>query len=124
MSPEEIKQFIQLGEGQKVEFKASFGKESIETVVAFANDEGGIILIGIDDDQTVLGVSQSSEIGQQWLNSIKQATSPSVFPDIEFVAFKGTVDRIEFIVDTYRKVSYFASRSSFLAADKTQMYAD
>ncbi len=38
---------IELGESQITEFKASFQKEVIETVVAFANASGGKILIGV-----------------------------------------------------------------------------
>ena len=33
---------INNGEGQHVEFKSSFGKEVIESVVAFANSSGGM----------------------------------------------------------------------------------
>jgi len=34
-------------ESQRLEFKESFGKETIETVAAFSNSLGGVILIGV-----------------------------------------------------------------------------
>ena len=40
---------IQKGEGQITEFKTSFQKEVIETIVAFANAKGGKVFIGIND---------------------------------------------------------------------------
>ena len=40
---------LQLGEGQYIEFKEIFNKHVIETIVAFANTQGGNILIGVND---------------------------------------------------------------------------
>ena len=48
---------IQQGEGQYREFKVSFQKEVIETVVAFANAKGGKVFIGVDDIANIIGVS-------------------------------------------------------------------
>ena len=79
-----IQELIHQGENQEIEFKTSFGKEVIETVVAFSNAKGGRIIVGISDEQELIGLSLSSETEQQWLNEIKQNTSPAVFPDIEF----------------------------------------
>jgi ATP-dependent DNA helicase RecG len=45
---------IKQGESQTVEFKVSFQKETIETVVAFANAKSGKIFIGVDDSGEVL----------------------------------------------------------------------
>ena len=85
----EIEHLIDQGEDQAIEFKTSFGKEAIETVVAFSNSEGGRILIGVSNHQGITGISLSPEIEQQWLNAIKQNTSPSVFPDIEYTSVAG-----------------------------------
>ena len=40
---------IQQGESERVEFKSSFQKEVIETLTAFANSQGGAVLIGVND---------------------------------------------------------------------------
>lgn len=40
---DQLQSLITQGEGQTVEFKSSFQKEVIETVVAFANAQGGKI---------------------------------------------------------------------------------
>lgn len=50
------------GEGQNLEFKTSFGKETTETVVAFCNTSGGTLLIGVDKTGTVKGVTVNGEI--------------------------------------------------------------
>jgi len=45
---------INFGESQTVEFKTSFQKELITSVVAFANTRGGKILVGVSDDGTII----------------------------------------------------------------------
>jgi ATP-dependent DNA helicase RecG len=43
-------------EGQFIEFKRGIGNETLQdTVVAFSNAEGGVILVGVEDDGTVSG---------------------------------------------------------------------
>ena len=49
MNNEDILHIIKKGENEKIEFKSSFNKSIIETIVAFSNTEGGNILIGVND---------------------------------------------------------------------------
>ena len=70
------------GEGQNLEFKTSFGKETTETVVAFCNTSGGTLLIGVDKTGAVKGVTVNGEILKEWVNTIKQATQPQIYPEI------------------------------------------
>ena len=46
----DIEKLIQKGESENTEFKQNFDRGTIETVVAFANTKGGIILIGVSDN--------------------------------------------------------------------------
>ena len=80
---EMILQKIQLGEGHTTEFKISFQKEVIESVVAFANAEGGNIFIGVDDKANIVGTIVNGETIQKYINLIKQNTQPSIIVDIE-----------------------------------------
>ena len=80
-----LKSIIQLGETEKVEFKKNFGKEVIETLVAFANTHGGTILLGVTDSGEIIGIETTKESIQNWTNQIKIQTYPSLFPDIEEV---------------------------------------
>ena len=67
------------------EFKTSFQKEVIEAVVAFANSKGGHIYIGVADNGDILGVDMPSETIQNYINTIKQATQPTIIVDIELI---------------------------------------
>lgn len=92
MNNEAIQTLIAQGESQTLEFKTSFIKEVVETVVAFANAKGGKIIIGVDDKGKILGVQNSAETIQNYINTIKQNTQPHLFVDIEtFVLDEKTI---------------------------------
>ena len=80
-----IKEHIAVGENEFVEFKTSFNKETIETLVAFSNAKGGKVLLGVTDKKEVVGLSISEESIQQWINQVKQATYPQLIPEVETV---------------------------------------
>jgi len=50
MEQTSLKQLIARREGQTLEFKREFSTDIVKEIVAFANTEGGVILIGVDDD--------------------------------------------------------------------------
>jgi len=54
MIPEEIQTLIRKGENETIEFKKSFNSEAIETLVAFANSQGGTVYLGISDNGGIL----------------------------------------------------------------------
>ena len=85
MTEKEIKSILNRGEGLTIEFKISFNTEVIETLVAFSNTIGGVVLIGISNDLRLIGVSINPESIQNWINEIKSKTSPSIIPDTEIV---------------------------------------
>ena len=70
-------------ENQLVEFKSSFGKEVIESVVAFANSKGGKIFIGVNDSKKIVGILDNPEVIPNYINTIKKNTQPSLVVDID-----------------------------------------
>lgn len=84
-----LSQLLTSNENEELEFKSSFGRETIETLVAFANAKGGRVVIGVTDNGDIVGVSLSPETPQQWINQIKASTSPSVIPEIEVLQHHG-----------------------------------
>ncbi|MBF0197950.1 MAG: putative DNA binding domain-containing protein [Planctomycetes bacterium] len=82
-SEADLSNALRQGEGQRLEYKLSFQKEVIEVVVAFANAVGGDIILGIDDNAQVQGVSVNSETKKDILNTIKQSTTPNIIVDIQ-----------------------------------------
>ncbi len=84
-----IREMIALGESENLEFKTSFCKEAIETLCAFTNHKGGVVLVGVEDSGGVIGVSCGHETVQAWVNQVKQSTMPSIIPDVELATLDG-----------------------------------
>src|SRR5437879_1700925 len=62
LASEEVQKIIDQGENETTEFKLEFPKNNMEfaeTMVAFSNLRGGLILLGIDDHGEVNGVQDS-----------------------------------------------------------------
>ena len=72
-------------ESQTVEFKSAFNEDAIETLVSFSNAKGGTVYIGISDNGKVPGIAIGKETIQNWINEIKNKTSPQLIPDAEIM---------------------------------------
>ena len=94
-------------ESDTVEFKTSFNKEVIETIVAFSNSRGGKIFLGINDKKEIAGVDISNESIQNWINEIKQNTQPAIFPDFKIIEIDNkTIVEIKVSEFPIKPVSY------------------
>ena len=85
----DIKKRITQGENTTTEFKENFDQEVIETAAAFANTNGGVILIGVSDRREISGITIGKETLRNWSNRIAQATEPRVVLEIESVDIDG-----------------------------------
>lgn len=89
MDATELNALLSSGETTTIEFKASFDREAVETCGAFANTQGGILLIGVSDSGVVHGIDLGKETLRNWGNQISQATEPRLIPDIESIDVDG-----------------------------------
>lgn len=83
MNEKELKELIEKGETQTLEFKEKFDRDVIETAAAFANAKGGVIFIGVGDNGEIKGATVGKETLKAWSNEISQATEPTIIPYIE-----------------------------------------
>jgi ATP-dependent DNA helicase RecG len=96
MTIEEIEKIITQGEGVSIEFKKA--KEKVpaslyETVVSFANTKGGYILLGVEDDGSVMGIPPENKATflkniASALNS-KDNINPELYLNPESIDYKG-----------------------------------
>lgn len=84
-SIKELKALLNEGEGEKLEYKSSFNNALIETLVAFANTTGGKAIVGVNQNSEITGVIINTESVQNWINEIKNKTSPVLIPDVYVV---------------------------------------
>lgn len=89
MTETELETAIAAHEMQRLELKESFGAECIETACAFANAQGGRIVLGVDNRGNLVRTPLRFEALRDYENRIATATEPSVAVDAEKVAFRG-----------------------------------
>ena len=115
MDASKIKEIIAQGENIGVEFK----REDIEPgklakeMVAFANSSGGVILIGVEDDGTISGVSKKS-MGEEWISNISRN---NVVPALNIETAKILVDGNEVLyiyVPKGKDKPYQTNKNQFL----------
>ncbi|MBQ8091451.1 MAG: ATP-binding protein [Pyramidobacter sp.] len=66
------------GESLTVEYKREYIDDIKKTIIAFANTDGGELLIGVDDDGTVLGVDDPDDVMLKVTNSARDTIKPDV----------------------------------------------
>lgn len=69
----EVLQRIEAGEGRHTEFKRRLDRSDVgKAICAFANTEGGVIVLGVTDDREIAGVKENAEQVQERLTSFLQ----------------------------------------------------
>jgi ATP-dependent DNA helicase RecG len=85
----ELKTLLDKGETLTVEFKSDVkglpDRDLVTAVVAMANTEGGLILLGVEDDGTVTGVRTPHQDSAGLAALIANRTNPSVAARVEVV---------------------------------------
>ena len=83
----EVLELIQQGEGLHTEFKRGLGDLTAigRAICAFANTDGGVIILGVGDSQEIVGVREDEEQVQERLTSFLQpACNTPVSARIDF----------------------------------------
>jgi len=82
MTRRELEQLVDLGEGINVEFKRGVPQPEriAKEMVALTNTHGGRIVLGVDDDGTILGIDHASE--EEFL--LRQAVEAHCRPVVEY----------------------------------------
>lgn len=85
----ELSHLLSQNEGRRLEFKSNMptSAELARTVIAFANDAGGDILIGVNDDKTIAGLPENNlpRLEEQLSNMIYDKCYPAILPEISFM---------------------------------------
>jgi len=77
---------LSAGESARLEFKESLDEAAMETISAFANTSGGILLIGVNDKGEAKGTSLGPESTAGWANRIAQSTR--IHPEITVLEYE------------------------------------
>ncbi len=91
MNLDQLNNLIFEGEGLTVEFKrkVSSPEKIARAMIAFANMHGGVLIFGIDDDGSVVGVDSEKEEIDLILQAARQHCYPPLEPKIEIFELNG-----------------------------------
>ncbi len=81
-------------ETENIEFKSGFTEEIYKEVIAFANTDGGIVYVGIDNDGNVIGLTDVDGEYTRITNGIRDAIMPDVTMCVKFTVQDNRVVRI------------------------------
>ncbi len=85
-----ITQLIKLPESNTLEFKrdASSLDSLLKSVVAFANTAGGIILVGVEDNGVISGLSSPEKVQEKIASGVADCIRPQLIPDFQIVTIE------------------------------------
>lgn len=81
-------------ETEITEFKSQFTEEIYKEVIAFANTDGGVVYIGIDDDGNAIGLENVDKEYTRITNGIRDAIMPDVTMFVRYTIQENKVVRI------------------------------
>lgn len=81
-------------ETENIEFKSQFTEEIYKEVIAFANTDGGIVYVGIDNDGNAVGLTDVDNEYTRITNGIRDAIMPDVTMFVRFTVQENKVVRI------------------------------
>lgn len=89
-------------ESEHVEYKSQMIDDIYKEVIAFANTDGGVIYIGIDDHGNVTGIDNVDETYTRLTNGIRDAIHPDVTMFVRYILQDNKVIRIEVGEGSYK----------------------
>lgn len=89
-------------ESEHIEYKSQMTDDIYKEVIAFANTDGGIIYIGIDDMGNPTGIDNVDETYTRLTNGIRDAIVPDVTMFVRYVLLENKVIQIQIGEGSYK----------------------
>ncbi len=109
MDVKDLKQLVRQGEGSHLEFKlkANHPEKIIREVVAFANTQGGILLVGVGDDKSIPGLKFVDEEEYTLVRAIEKYCDPPIQYELERIAITDERDVLVFSIPKSEQKPHF-----------------
>ena len=87
----DVQKILSLPESKTVEFKRDLSSMNpvLKTLVAFANTAGGVLLIGRDNDGTIVGIDDVFAAEEKLANTLADSIVPQLLAEIEIASIEG-----------------------------------
>jgi ATP-dependent DNA helicase RecG len=79
-------------EGKRLEYKRDLSSPGpvMRTLTAFANSAGGVLVFGVEDDRTVIGVEDPVALESRLVNMISDRIAPRLVPEVDIVPWRSS----------------------------------
>ncbi len=106
----DIRKLVRQGEGQQIEFKRKVAHPDkiVREIVAFANTEGGYLLVGIGDDGSMPGLKYSEEHDYLLKKAIDELCRPKIDYKCETVAVSDELAILYYFIKPSRRKPHYA----------------
>lgn len=126
-----LESLLSQSEGKTLEFKRDLSspEKILRTLIAFANGAGGVLIIGVkDQDKTVVGVASVTKEEERLTNLISDSIQPPLVPEIYLLSYRNvTVIAVEVFPSSLRP-HYLKSQGIpggvYLRVGSTNRHAD
>ncbi|WP_339791262.1 ATP-binding protein [uncultured Imperialibacter sp.] len=118
VSLQEIKKLVRRGEGQQIEFKRKVAhpEKIVREIVAFANADGGYLLVGISDEGGIPGLKYAEEHDYLLKKAIDELCRPALSYKSEIVPIDDNLGVLYYFIKPSKRRPHYA------LADTTQAY--
>ena len=107
MTLQELQHIITLNESETLDFKRLWKDDFFKTICAFSNGNGGMLLLGVDDNKTIKGVKEPIKLLESLPNKINN--NLGIIPQIEEIVIDNKSIICIDVKKSYVPVSYHGS---------------
>ncbi len=89
-------------ESERIEYKSQMVDDLYKEIIAFANTEGGMIYIGIDDKGNPIGIEDVDDTYTRLTNGIRDAILPDITMFVRYALQENKVIQVEVGEGSYK----------------------
>lgn len=125
-----IEELLSKNEGKTLEFKENTQslQKIVQTVIAFANTAGGVLLLGIKNKtKEVVGLSNVLQEEEKIANAIADSVIPLLIPNLQFCSYRGRellIITVPYSPGLYHLKSKGETEGTFIRLGSTNRLAD
>lgn len=110
MELRELRKLVNQGENEQLEFKRKIAhpEKVVREVVAFANTKGGHLLIGVDDDHSIIGCKDAVEEEFLMTKAIRELCRPAIKFCVSMIPLNEKRTVLDYHIYPGLKQPYFA----------------
>jgi len=114
MNAKDLINLVRNGEDRRVEFKKKIDRvdKLLREIIAFANTDGGFLLIGVQDNKVISGVKDSIEVVTVLERAIGRRITPPISYSSEVIPVTRNCEVVAFRIQSTRKKPHFLKKEN------------